>query len=261
MSTDTATLKIGHASLEVFDTDRQALSDMGKLIEQDFDLLGGTEAGSPQRQLKFEKQLMDAGYRAFMLGRTDSWLAVKRDLVDAGWTTRYDEVFGSGKELGHPHHHTGRGVLECSFTNKDLGRITFIGGVHYLTKGRTPTQAREDDPRCHVDHQALNKQYGLAVSDRALRGAMGSGIVFVTGDMNLIDRTDDVFFRKPLTTCWDEKKKWPNTGHGNIDVVASADRDGRVECKSAEVLDDSELFLATDHFLVVTKYRVRKINH
>jgi hypothetical protein len=39
--------------------------------------------------------------------------------------------------------------------------------------------------------------------------------------------------------------------------VSSYDHDGRVECKSAHVLDDSDLKLATDHFMLEVVYKVK----
>jgi hypothetical protein len=131
---------------------------------------------------------------------------------------------------------------------------------HYLTMGRFPGQAQIDEPGDPVNHVKENKRLAHALGDAAILHSQGTGISFVSADTNLVDRTNDVFYGKPLTTCWDETKHHPNTGHGNIDVVATVNKDGRVKCKNALVLDDKDLFMHSDHFVVVTKYRVGLID-
>ena len=63
----------------------------------------------------------------------------------------------------------------------------------------------------------------------------------------------------PLTSAWDELGIYQNTGHGNIDVIASYDRDRRVRAEHIQAFPDSDFPLATDHFLVEAWYRVRRL--
>jgi hypothetical protein len=196
---DSRLLKIVHASLEVFDSDAQAMHDMRELVRLGAHILCGTESGDDKRQHGMKLLLSDAGYRSYIPSRTDGWIAVKRSLVHGDWTARYTQVINSAPAMNDPHPYSARGVVQVMFS-------------------------------------------------------------FFTADTNLVDRTTDVFFGKPLTTCWDELGKWPDTGHGNIDVVGSVDNDHRVKCENAKVLTDKDLELFTDHFVVSTQYRVHKIN-
>jgi hypothetical protein len=260
VSEDSRLLKIVHASLEVFDTDEQALHDVKELSGLGAHILCGTESGDLDRQAKIGLALSDAGYRSYIPSRTDGWVAVKRSLVHGDWTARYTQVIKSAPAMNDPHPYSARGVVQVMFNHDSLGHITVVGGGHYLTKGRWKNQAQQDHPGDPVDHVAWNHKIANAMADACLAGARGSGISFFTADTNLIDQTTDVFYGKPLTTCWDELGKWPNTGHGNIDVVGSVDSDKRVTCESAKVLTDADLHLFTDHFVVSTQYRVRKLN-
>jgi hypothetical protein len=259
---DSRLLKIGHASLEVFDDMDQAVADMHKLAALGCHTLSGTESGTSARKTRLAAALHNAGYRTFFPAQTGGWLAVKRSLVHNDWSTTYRSVIPSGNAINDPHPHDERGVVRATWRHDTLGRMTLITS-HYLTLGRFPAQAREDNPNCHVDHVMWNRRLANAVSQAAIRGSERDddrGISFVTLDANTIDRTDDVFLGKPLTTCWDELDQWPNTGHGNIDVIASVDSDARVSCEKAWAITDMDLHLATDHFPIVAQYNVRKIN-
>jgi hypothetical protein len=256
----TKTLKIIHASGEVFDNDDQAEKDLKDLIDLEPVILCGTESGNLERQRMMRRVLDEAGYHNFVPGQTDGFVAIHRNLVQgATITARYDEVLPAAREVGDPHPYNGKGVIQMQFYRPDLGRITVVGGGHYLTKGRFPGQEKEDAPHDPVDHRAANRELARAMANACLDGSEGQGISFFTADTNMVDREDDVFFGKPLTTCWDELGKWPDTGHGNIDVIGSVNSDGRVRCAQAYVLDDEKFPQFSDHFVVVAKYEVRKL--
>jgi hypothetical protein len=96
-----------------------------------------------------------------------------------------------------------------------------------------------------------------AIGALAEEKGAGNALVFYGGDQNIVDRTYDTFLgQADLTSCWDELQRWENTGHGNIDVIASYDRDGRVRCLKATVLDDTEFPLFTDHWYVEAIYGI-----
>lgn len=257
----TKTLKIIHASLEVFDTDGQAVSDLRKIVGLKPHILCGTESGTDHRQDLMQDVLEKEGYVSYFPGpNTDGWIAVRAKLAGHGFRCSYRKVWGNGKSHHDPHPYAEKGVVTFSFDHEQLGHVGIVGGGHYLTKGRWPEQAQQDHPGDPVDHVEANKKLAWAMADAAIVQSEGpDAIAFLTADTNLIDHFKDVWYGKPITTCWDELKKWPDTGHGNIDVVASVDADTRVRCSRADVLDDKELRLATDHFLVTTEYVVRKL--
>jgi hypothetical protein len=261
VSEDSRLIKIGHASLEVFDTLDQATTDMEKLADLGCHMLAGTESGDVARKVRLAEVLRDEGYRVFFPAQTDGWIAVKRNMVHLDWDPKYTPIIPSSGAINDPHPHDERGVVQVSWRHDTLGRITFLTS-HYLTLGRFPDQARRDDPRCHVDHVMWNKRLANQLSQAAIRGSGrddARGISFVTADTNLDDSITDPFFGKPLTTCWDELQKWPDTGHGPIDVIASVDNDGRVKCQSAKAVTDRDIHLATDHYPIVAQYRIKKI--
>jgi hypothetical protein len=254
-------LRIGHLSLRVFDTDKEAISDLRKALTLKPHILCGTESGNRTRETKLRSLLTTEGYMSYFAPEPDGWIAVKKRLVNGGWSAGYRKVLGSGRATNDPHPHTEYGPLWVTFENPQMGRVSVVGGGHYLTKGRWPDQAQQDHPGDPVDHVAANRKLAHAIAEKAMALAEGrEAVAFVTADTNLLDKTTDVFYGKALTTCWDELDKHPDTGHGNIDVVASVDADRRVRCMKADALNDKNFFLHTDHFLVMTEYRIRKIN-
>lgn len=239
-------LSLQLSPLQFSDTDKQMAADVDTLFGRGKHILAGTEAGGVKSR-PLPKLLADAadkhGYRLH-IGRGD-WVAVSRDLADGGWEAGYEPVLESYEGAGK---HTDRGIPWLGFDTRDLGRIT-VGAGHYLTNGRVP-----GDP-----NYELNTRYADAIGDWSKEHGKGSDIVLYLGDQNIPDRTYDTFRGHPLTSCWDELEKWENTGHGNIDVIASYDRDGRVEALDCRALDDKELHLHTDHFVTEAEYRVHHL--
>lgn len=253
-------IKIVHASLEVFDSLAQAEKDFRDLIGLGAVILCGTESGNLERKNLMRRLLDEDGYNHFIPGQTDGWVAIHKNFV--GFNTleaRYDEVLPSAREAGDPHPYDGKGVIQMAFTHPSLGRITVVGGGHYLTKGRYPGQAQEEFPNDPVNHRASNRELARSMANACLEGSKGQGISFFTADTNMVDRDDDVFFGKPLTTCWDEIDKHPDTGHGNIDVIGSVNSDSRVSCHDAWVLNDQDFPQFSDHFPVVAQYDIRRL--
>jgi hypothetical protein len=245
---DVVKVSFQHTSMQFSDTDKQMASDVEKIFSQGKDIYTGTEAGGEK-----SKPLPDLlraackkyGYK-FHIGRGD-WLAVSEKLIKGGWEADYIPVLESFEGAGK---HTDRGIPWATFeAKKGLGRIT-VGCGHYLTNGRQP-----GDPNF-----VLNRRYADAIGRWARDKGRGKDIVFYGGDQNIVDRTEDTFFGSPLTSAWDELDKYENTGHGNIDVIASYDGDGRVSAKSIKALDDKEMHLHTDHFAVQAVYEVRQLD-
>ena len=133
--------------------------------------------------------------------------------------------------------------------------ISGIGAAHYLTKARHPGAVHAG-----IDHWAWNKKLGTAVGKWAEVAGAGISTAWYGGDQNMNDSRNgqpqgDTFFGAPMTSCWDELSKWPNTGHGTIDVIATYDNDGMVSCIDARALDDGRFFLEQDHYLVEAIYQ------
>lgn len=255
-------ITIGHISGEVFDSAPKRKEDYLKIFNRDADILTGTEVPStfgPMRHV-IESYALDAEYWPFFPGHAnDGWIAMKKDLVPGGLKGGYIPVTPGSHELHDPHPYGPRGVTHASGVSPDLGRIS-MAVFHFLTKGRFPGQAQKDAPHDPVNHYKVNKEYGRAIGEWAKDAGKGSGLAFADGDSNLIDKKTDIFNGQPLTTCWDELGKHPNTGHGNIDVIASLDWDKRVKCTSARVFTDKDLFLNGDHFYIEAVYQIRLLH-
>lgn len=152
-----------------------------------------------------------------------------------------DEVAGPGHDLNY---------VWAEFDNKNIGHVTIIGS-HLATKGRQKTT----DPKVKVNTDE-NKRLATAIGQFAKKQGAGRALVFYGGDQNDNDKFVDTFFGQPLTSIQDELKKYERTHWSTIDVIASYDKDGRVKGAYVRALDDSELKLATDHFLLEAGYDV-----
>lgn len=241
-------VSVQFTAMQFSDSPNQQAADVRTLFTRGKDILGGTEAGASGNN--FLPTLLPAAAAEFgyQLHRVQGeWLAVSRDLAGptCGWTTGYVPVLGSTEGKGK---HSDRGIVWATFTHPKLGEIT-VGVAHYLTNGRKP-----GDP-----NYQLNRRMAAAIGDWARDKGRGKAIVLYAGDQNILDRTGDTFFGSPLTSAWDELDRYENTGHGNIDVIASYDADSRVQAMSIRALDDTELHLNTDHFLVQATYQVRHL--
>lgn len=267
-------VRVAHISLQFSDTDPQHTADIEKIFDRAVARrqawLTGTEsgpgAGNTGRELI--RIAREHGYRPWVpehqargvAAHTDCWIAVREDLIEGDWERGYRHVIpGSGQledemDLGSKRWGP-KGLVHVGFqsTNKDLGRVS-IGAAHYLTDARNPSSKFWD----------LNEQLGEEIGDWAREEGKGPALVFYGGDQNMADNKNkepqgDTFFGEPLTSTWDELEKWENTGHGNIDVIASYNRDGRVTALKTNALNDKEFHLHTDHFYVEAEFQVEPL--
>lgn len=254
---DRAVLKVdcAHASLQFSDTPAQMKHDVTKLFnraqEKEWWWITGTEAGPGSGPLAnyLEEAAEDSGYRFWTPGRADAWIAVSRERISRGtWDTDYQHVID-----GEARRWAAKGVVAARWRNDDLGEMHVLA-AHYLTKGRPDAR----DPAYRVN-LGRNRELARAIGDYAEEHGKGSALCFYGGDQNIVDRDADTFLGEPLTSTWDELGKWQNTGRGNIDVIASYDRDGRVEAAYARALGDKKFFLHSDHFLVEAGFRVKEL--
>lgn len=269
-------VRTAHISLQYTDGDRQTTRDIERIFDRAVDRrhawVTGTESGPGAGNTGAElvRISREHGYRPWVpehQGRgiaqnTDCWVAVRQDLISGNFDRGYRHVFDGSAQLEDDFDRQGRqwgpkGLVHVGFdtTHPGLGRVS-VGVAHYLTGGR-----EKGTP--FWDH---NRLLGAEITDWARQEGKGPALVFYAGDQNMDDSKNeqpqgDTFFGGPLTSTWDELEKWENTGHGNIDVIASYNRDGRVTAMRTNALNDKEFPLNTDHFLVEAEFSVEPLKN
>lgn len=238
---DTEVLKFAHASMQFSDTSKRKDHDIEVVFSRGYHIITGTEAGQKDMQDALKAAARKHGYRLHIWRSV--WIAVSKSIIDGDWRKGAEPVLESNEGVGE---HADRGVVWVKFDNEKFGPIAVAAG-HYLTNGR-PGQP----------NHRLNLEYAETIGKWFEKEGKGAAIAFYGGDQNVPDRLYDTFFGKAeATSSWDELGKWQNTGHGNIDIIASYDRDGRVKAKKVRALNDKKLFLHTDHFLVEANMEVK----
>lgn len=225
--------------------DAEALFD--RAVKRNVKWVGGTEAGQQEDKDLYRQIADQRGYRLTFHRGNDSWIAVQKSFILGGFDTYYEKVVDASDGVGP---HGDRGVFSVEFDTDGFGHVTVIV-MHLLTKGKP--SAKDPERRVNVP---WNERLLRAAGEHARLRGDGGDLVFYQGDQNIVDRTGDTFMGEPLTSTWDELKKWENTGHGNIDVIASYDPDTRVAAAYVRSLNDREFPLHTDHFLVESGFDV-----
>lgn len=245
-------ITLAQISGEAFDSPRQHRSDARKqfdfFVRHGVWAAMGTEAGATEKNHDYRDALiLEAEKHDFYIfaSKYGEWVALNRRVLH-DFDHGYDGPF-----LAHGPGHSGRGVAWASATARDgkLGRLTF-GELHALAPH-------------NIEKGLSNEPLWLGVADWGHTMGLGSDIVFVSGDSNDDDLKHDVFQGGPFTTIADELGKHPGT-HGKnkqtgnpIDFIASYNKDKRVEgIPPYKVFDDSDLKLATDHFLLLANFEV-----
>ena len=247
----TKTLRMAWISLQFSDTDAQHTADITKIFSRKYHVIFGSEsgpgAGNTTEELHRIGEKM--GYYVQAVPRYDSWVAVRKSLVRGRPKVGTEFVLwrSSKYEPTPPGRWGDKGIVWLSFNMKKVFGIVTVGAVHYLNhKGPGEALKKQTDLEYAAKIGIWGKKHGKK-----------SKIAFIGGDFNLRDDKNDVFLSlADFKTCWDDLKKWPNTGHGNIDAIARYKPDRRVKCVSARVLNDKKLFLNTDHFLVEAEYEI-----
>lgn len=249
----TAKLRFAHCSLQFSDTTPEMKHDVELLFSRGYDVVTGTEAGHGSGDLQglLETGAEKHGYYFSKTTRYDTWVLVKKSLVSGDFKMGAEfALWRSSKTPGAVGRWGDKGVVWATWDmGPTYGKFAFAA-VHYLTWRGTGTKELKN---------STDLKYAKAIAKWAL-AQPDEVSVFVGGDFNRKDKGDD-WFRgvAPFASCWDDLKVWPNTGHGNIDGIARHKADARVRCTGARVLDDGDLFLNTDHFLVEADYEVRAI--
>lgn len=238
-------LDLAHYSMEWSDPKEQTVRDAHKMFDRNYDWITGTEAGEWSVRSSLRNAARRSGY-TFNVYKSN-WIAVRRSIIVPGtFRNRAFTIMPTGRTAGAGHD----GTLICNkFDIKDVGRINVLG-THLATRGR-PDGNR--DYRVNLDE---NREMMAFINRIADKRAKGHALVFFGGDMNIVDRNNDVFFGGNLVSAWDELKKWEDTGHDNIDVIARHRGDTRVHPKYVRALDDKEMHMFTDHYPVEAGYMV-----
>lgn len=245
-------LRIAHASLQFSDPAARRKADINKIFAQGYHWITGTEAGEADTRamLREAATKYDRKYRVHVV--RDTWIAVRTDMITKDWETGQIKFIENDLTWGRGHD---TGLAWVSFYNKRLGKIS-IGCSHY------PVRGNPKDPRPEWRVNAKwTKVAANGIGKWAKEQGKGTALVFYGGDQNLDDKIIDTFFAQPLTSCWDDLKRYPGThGRPTLDVVARYDYDGRVKpCIAADSKTDKEFFLGSDHWLVVAKYNVKEL--
>ena len=247
----TKRIKMGHASMQFSDTDVQMAHDSSALSDrarkEQLFWVTGTEAGSGADPLRsfLRRDFSVAGYKFWMAQQNDAWFAVREDLIEKGsWETYWKMVIP-----GEAKKHTAKGVTYVKFFCPQLNRYVAVFAAHYLTKGRPGAR----DPQYAVNLEA-NRKLANEI-DKKVKELSATGVLcFYGGDQNIVDRDADTFFGGLFLSSWDELKKYQNTGHGNIDVIACHDPLNRTRAISVKAYTDSLFSLNTDHFYIDSAY-------
>lgn len=237
-----ALVKFAHLSMQFSDGSKGIQHDARFLFGQGYDIITGTEAGPGGAVRPILQEVANAkGYRIHF-ARADSWVAVKKDFIKRDFKTHYIKIIDSSEGIGK---HGERGLVWVEFESI-LNRKFVIGSGHYLTNGRRP-----GDPNF-----TLNRRHGKVFRDWAPGHGKGA-IILYNGDQNMVDEHLDTFLGAPFTSLWDKFKKWPNTGHGNIDVIGPADKNMGLKWKNIRAFSDNKVPLRTDHYLLVATADVK----
>ena len=253
-----------HASLQHGDSRSRQRSDLEKIFgraqDRNVAWVTGTETTHPKLIELVNGAAVQNGYRLWSpasTGRPDmkngSWIAVREDFFAPGsWRQDYQMLVPSSREVYRKQgvsprgriYWNHKGLVTVSGEHPTLGIIN-ICTAHYLMR--------------RVNRQDLNKKIAQGVGDWARVQGRGRRLCFYHGDQNLPDNKTDTFFGEPMTSLWDELGRHPNTGHGNIDVIASYNRDGRVTGAYCRALNDTRFHLHTDHFLVEGGFEIKEL--
>lgn len=227
------------------DTFEQKKKDVKKLFKhyRDADIICGTESGEEPLKGFVQKYGKAAGFRVYLV--RGHWVAVNEKIISPrGWRQWYVPVLESFQGRGK---HTDRGLAMVRFNHVVSGDQISVAAGHYLTQG-----GRAGDPNWD-----WNGRYAAKIGQTAKEEAKGHGVFIYMGDQNTEDGRFDTFKGQPVTSVWDELKKWPNT-HRNrtIDVIATYDRDRRMKARKAWVENDKDKHFHFDHFVTRATLRL-----
>lgn len=245
-------LRVQHTSLQFSDTKAQQVHDIRQLFAtgQRYPIKTGTEAGPETFSHDALRYVGSREFNHAIHSVRGNWVAVDRAIIEPKSLSRDQEFVMKTNLVVGPGHDSVMATVEFDHRNPRIGHIG-VGAAHYPTKGRLPSDPNHD----------VNREYADVIAEWMKETGKGRALAFVHGDFNMLDdrKRQDWAFGNNWTSMADELEAWENTGHGPIDGFASYDEDGRVKAKSFEVLDDSELKMFSDHFVVRGKWVIEHL--
>lgn len=240
------TVKVAHLSGLYKNTPAQWAHDTERVLSRGYAWVTGTEVGADDDWQALRVVARKNGYRVKRY--KSNWIAVQKRLIKPGSLRWGHETVIPKEQVAGAGHDTNMLWATFTHTAPGVGRVSVVAS-HYPTKGVPGGGSTGVNVR-------WTKKIAQAIAGKMAELGKGKALAFYGGDQNIADRLHDTFFGAPVTTCWDALGKYPNTGHGNIDVIASLKADKRVSCVSARTYNDKQLFLYGDHFLVEAAYRI-----
>lgn len=207
--------------------------------EKNYWYILGTEALERETRQALNLAAKKYGWYVYIGNGTDTWAAVNLKYAKAGtlmgWT-------GPVVVKGQAKKHAAKKTVRLTFFNEDIGWMNLYP-VHNLAGSDVENQ----------------KKHMAAIGKDAKKEAAGLRLALMGGDGNVQDKKFDPTYDNGFVTCWDDLKKYPNTGHGCIDFIARWKADTRVRVVNAVVKGDKDFPLSTDHFMVVAVHAVQKL--
>lgn len=247
---DVINLDVAHFSMQYSDVEKQKKADVNHIFSRGYDWATGTEAGEEPLKSILRASAKAHGYTFHEF--KSNWISIHKSMivplthVRDSVTVVDNDLFVGG--FGHD-----LSIVWDTFLHRQLGRITIMAS-HYKVKGRPVP-----NPEYRVN-LPWNKRLAKAIGAKGRLFGAGKSLVFYQGDQNILDRIHDTFLgQADFTSTWDELGRWEDTGHGNIDVIASYDPDTRVKARYVRALDDSELFMFSDHHPVESGFSVQAL--
>lgn len=264
-------VRMGLAPLQFSDDGKQKTHDIEKLfglaIERRWAWIFGTESGPGAGITSDElfRVAHESDYKPWVPARqgkgksehTDCWIMVRKDLISGNWSRGYEHAVDSSgamrDEMDIPKNKSWgpKGLVHAAFDCDKLDARVSLGAAHYLTEGRDPSSPYWD----------LNQKLADTVDNWGAKASKGLDLAWYGGDQNMADSKNDepqgdTFMGGKFLSSGDELKKWFNTGHGPIDVIARRKNDRRVAALNLRVFDDRDFFLFTDHHVSEATYEV-----
>lgn len=259
------------APLQFNDTGEQKTEDIedlfGLAVDRRWAWIFGTESGPGSGVIG--KELLRVGdlnnYRMWIPSKTDKgvkqfsdcWIAVRQDLITGGWKRGFKLAIPGSEQLRDKmdipkgKRWAPKGLAHVAFDCEKLGGRISLGAAHYITDARDPESPYWD----------LNKDLADVIDRWGQEASAGIDLAWYGGDQNMADQRNDqpqgdTFMGGNFLSAGDELKKWANTGHGPIDVIARRRNDRRVSALDVHVYNDRKFFQHSDHYVSEATYRV-----
>ena len=253
-------VKVAHCSMRFGISEAKKIKDFDTLFSRGYYWITGTEAGpgAGNSQKIMKAAARKWGYYLVVSSKYGTWVAVRKTLTtSAGVRKTESHALDNSTKLKTPGKFGAKGVVGATFnTGKIYGKIS-VGAVHYTNTSGSGGKTKK---------KLFDTKYAkVLVAWRKRRVKYGS-LVFMGGDMNRNDRTNDVFMGQGgFITCWDERDgAYPHTSegnHGTIDVIARMTGTSRVKLVSCRHWNDNGIFMNTDHYIIEAVYDIMPIGY